>query len=148
VREVVHRLEPEQQAQIATTLQPVTGMWDRLRLDQVVTNLTSNALKYGEGQPIEIVVTCDRDWVRLQVTDHGIGIAPHHQSRVFERFERAVSDRRFVGFGLGLWITTRIVQELGGTMSLRSDLGAGSTFSVNLPCAPRTASAPDARRSI
>ncbi len=98
-----------------------------------MTNLVSNAVKYGEGQPIEIVVSGGDGRARLEVTDHGIGIAPHHQERVFERFERAVSDRRYTGFGLGLWITSRIVEEFGGTLSLRSELGVGSTFIVELP---------------
>jgi signal transduction histidine kinase len=136
VRDVVHRLEPDQQAQVVTSLEKIVGPWDRLRLDQVITNLTSNALKYGEGRPIEITVSLQENAARLEVTDHGIGIAPHHQARVFERFERAVSDRRFVGFGLGLWITTRIVEEFGGAMSLRSALGVGSTFTVDLPLTP------------
>ena len=137
VGEVVDRLEPEQRAQISTRLDATPGMWDRVRLDQVVTNLVSNAVKYGEGRPIEIVVTTHDGRARLEVTDHGIGIAPHHQARVFERFERAVSDRRYDGFGLGLWITSRIVSESGGTMSLRSEPGVGSTFTVDLP--PRAA---------
>ena len=137
VGEVVDRLEPEQRTQISTRLDATTGMWDRVRLDQVVTNLVSNAVKYGEGRPIEIVVTTHDGRARLEVTDHGIGIAPHHQARVFERFERAVSDRRYDGFGLGLWITSRIVSESGGTMSLRSEPGVGSTFTVDLP--PRAA---------
>jgi signal transduction histidine kinase len=97
----------------------------------------SNALKYGEGKPIEIVVTGDDARARLEVTDHGIGIAPHHQERVFERFERAVTDRRYAGFGLGLWITSRIVEEFGGSLTLRSELGAGSTFIVDLPRKPK-----------
>jgi signal transduction histidine kinase len=133
VSEVVDRLEPEHRKQISTRLDATTGMWDRVRLDQVVTNLVSNAVKYGEGRPIEIAVTTNDGRARLEVTDHGIGIAPHHQARVFERFERAVSDRRYDGFGLGLWITSRIVNEFGGTMSLRSAPGVGSTFTVDLP---------------
>ncbi len=137
VADAFERLEASEQAPITTTLQNVVGRWDRLRLDQVVTNLVSNALKYGEGRPIEIVVTADEERARFEVTDHGIGIAPHHQERVFERFERAVSDRRYAGFGLGLWITSRIVKEFGGTLSLRSELGVGSTFIVELPRKPK-----------
>jgi signal transduction histidine kinase len=133
VSDAFERLDPGAQAQITLSLGTVVGRWDRLRLDQVVTNLVSNALKYGEGQPIEITVTAAADRARLEVTDHGIGIAPHHQERVFERFERAVTDRRYSGFGLGLWITSRIVEESGGTLSLRSELGVGSTFIVELP---------------
>ena len=133
VADAFERLDPAEQAQITLFLNPVVGRWDRLRLDQVVTNLVSNAVKYGEGKPIAIVVSADEGRARLEVTDHGIGIAPHHQERVFERFERAVTDRRYAGFGLGLWITSRIVEEFGGTLSLRSELSVGSTFIVDLP---------------
>jgi signal transduction histidine kinase len=131
------RLAPSEQAQITLTLTPIVGRWDRLRLDQVVTNLVSNAIKYGEGRPIDIGVSAAGERARLEVTDHGIGIAPHHQERVFERFERAVTDRRYAGFGLGLWITSRIVEEFTGTLSLRSELGVGSTFIVELPVKPK-----------
>jgi signal transduction histidine kinase len=139
VADVVDRLEPSERALMTVETERAVGRWDRLRLDQVVTNLVSNALKYGEGRPVEIAVTRRPDGARLAVTDHGIGIAPHHQARVFERFERAVTDRRFSGFGLGLWIASRIVEEFGGSMSLRSELGAGSTFMVDLPPAPPSA---------
>jgi signal transduction histidine kinase len=71
--------------------------------------------------------------VVLEVADQGIGIARADQARVFERFERAVSRRRFGGFGLGLWIARRVVEAHGGTLTLESELGHGSTFTVNLP---------------
>jgi signal transduction histidine kinase len=70
---------------------------------------------------------------RLTVRDEGIGIAPNHQSRIFERFERAVSSRNHGGFGLGLYICRTIVEALDGTISLRSEAGRGSTFTVELP---------------
>ena len=69
----------------------------------------------------------------LEVRDHGIGIAPADHARVFERFERAVSRKHFGGFGLGLWISRKIVEAHGGSISLTSQLGSGSTFSVELP---------------
>ena len=69
----------------------------------------------------------------LGIRDYGIGIAPADQSRVFGQFERAVSRRRFGGFGLGLWITRRVVEAHGGTISLTSKPGQGSTFTVELP---------------
>ena len=137
VADVIDRLDPADQAQITTrTLNPAVGRWDRMRLDQVVTNLVSNALKYGRGHPIAIAVTGDGHGTRLEVADRGIGIASEHQERIFERFERAVADRRYKGFGLGLWITSRIVEALGGSMSLHSALGEGSTFIVELPNRP------------
>ncbi|GAC1562743.1 MAG: hypothetical protein NVS3B10_19960 [Polyangiales bacterium] len=106
---------------------------DRGRLDQVVTNLLTNAAKYGAGKPIEVAVSTTPEHVVLRVRDHGIGIEPDMQRRVFERFERAVSVRHFGGFGLGLWIVRQIVEAWGGTVALDSALGAGSTFTVTIP---------------
>jgi signal transduction histidine kinase len=130
-------LEGAERAQIRCRFEPAAGRWDRLRLEQVVTNLVSNALKYGEGEPIDVLVQGDGRTARLSVTDRGIGIAPEHHQRIFQRFERAVTEPRYPGFGLGLWITRQIVDELGGTLSLRSAPGKGSTFVVELPIAPR-----------
>lgn len=109
------------------------GVWDRLRLDQVVTNLLTNAVKYGERKPVQIRIEQAENLVRLLVTDHGIGISPENQARVFQRFERAVSARSFKGTGLGLWITRSIVEAHGGSITLVSRLGQGSTFRVELP---------------
>ena len=109
------------------------GKWDRLRLDQIVTNLLSNAMKYGSGEPIEVAMTGTPEAVRLEVRDHGIGIAPEHQSRIFDRFERAVSGRHYGGLGLGLWIVRQILDALGGSIRVRSAPGEGSTFTVELP---------------
>ncbi|HET6344536.1 MAG TPA: PAS domain-containing sensor histidine kinase [Myxococcota bacterium] len=111
----------------------ITGTWDALRLDQVVTNLLSNAIKYGGGKPIEVRVDGDVDTARLVVRDQGIGIDPSHLSRIFERFERAVSERHYGGLGLGLWIARQIVDSLHGSISVDSRQGAGSTFTVLLP---------------
>jgi signal transduction histidine kinase len=115
--------------------EPVTGRWDRVRVDQVITNLLTNALKYGAGRPIEVSVERRDGAASLSITDHGIGIAPADQGRIFERFERAVSDRHYGGLGLGLWICREIVSTLHGTISVESALGAGSTFRVMLPLA-------------
>jgi PAS domain S-box-containing protein len=114
---------------------PARGQWDRQRLDQVVTNLVSNALKYGAGNPVRVQVRPEPgDRVALQVTDRGIGIALEHQRRIFERFERAVSDRSYGGLGLGLWITRQIVEAHGGEILVQSEPGRGATFTVVLPC--------------
>jgi len=142
IRESVLRLDPQiAQAGSAVTVlasEPVPGRWDRTRLDQVIDNLLANAIKFGAGKPVEIVVDGFGPMARLEVRDHGIGIGPRDQARVFERFERAVSRRRFGGLGLGLWIARQVVEAHGGTISLSSEPGRGSTFTVELPRALAT----------
>ncbi len=112
---------------------PCVGEWDRVRLEQVVTNLLSNAAKYGSSRPVEVRVSGDGTTAVLSIRDHGIGIPPEHQARIFERFERAVSDRHYGGLGLGLWIVRQIVEGLGGSIRVESAAGEGSTFTVRLP---------------
>lgn len=115
----------------------VVGTWDRLRLEQVVTNLLTNALKYGSGQPVELRVRFTAaDTASLTVRDYGIGISPENQARIFERFERAVSERQYGGLGLGLWITRQIVEALRGRVYVESGPGEGSLFTVDLPRVP------------
>jgi PAS domain S-box-containing protein len=116
---------------------PCVGEWDKVRLEQVVTNLLSNAAKYGSSRPIEITVSGDETTGHLTIRDQGIGIPAEHQARIFERFERAVSDRHYGGLGLGLWIVRQIVEALGGSIRVQSSTGEGSTFTVLLPKARR-----------
>lgn len=113
----------------------ITGAWDHSRVDQVVSNLLSNAIKYGAGKPVSVVAEADGDIARLSVADHGIGIAPRDQERVFQRFERAVQ-KEFAGIGLGLWIAREIVTRLGGSIRVESQLGQGARFTVELPREP------------
>ena len=111
----------------------VTGLWDRSRLDQVLTNLLSNAIKFGRGKTIRIGAEADADAVRLAVRDQGIGISREDQYKIFERFERAVSRRSYGGMGLGLWIASQIVTAHGGRIGVASEPGTGSTFEVEMP---------------
>jgi PAS domain S-box-containing protein len=111
----------------------VLGHWDALRLDQVITNLVSNAIKYGGGQPVEVTVEDEDGHARLEVRDHGIGIAREDQARIFEQFERAVSERNYGGFGLGLFIVRQLVEAMEGRVEVESELGAGARFVVTLP---------------
>jgi PAS domain S-box-containing protein len=137
VREVVSRFEPEAE-RVGGRIQvrvgePFSGHWDRLRLEQVVTNLLSNALKYGPGKPIRVEVGAQDGQARLTVRDEGIGVEPRLRARIFEKFERAVSDRHYGGLGLGLYITRQIVEALGGSIEVQSVLQQGATFTVLLP---------------
>lgn len=113
--------------------EPLVGSWDRVRVEQVITNLLSNAFKYGAQRPVEVQVTREGDFARLCVKDHGIGIAPEDQARIFQRFERAVSQCHYSGFGLGLWIVRQIVEALHGDIRVESRPNAGSSFIVRLP---------------
>jgi PAS domain S-box-containing protein len=115
---------------------PIRGYWDRARLEQVLINLLTNAMKYGRGRPITITAGTVGPIVRLQVRDEGIGIAPEHLERIFGRFERAVAPGKYGGMGLGLYITRQIVEAQGGSISVASAPGQGATFTVTLPFAP------------
>jgi signal transduction histidine kinase len=137
VREVVSGIAAESEAtggRIQLEIPgAVWGRWDRLRLEQVVTNLVSNALKYGEGKPVSVRVERGRGTADVVVADQGIGIASGEQRLIFERFERGQAARGYGGFGLGLWITREIVAAHGGTIEVESATGSGSTFRVRLP---------------
>jgi signal transduction histidine kinase len=115
------------------------GRWDRMRLEQVLVNLLSNAMKYGAGKPIFVDLERRADVVVLSVRDGGIGIAPEHQARIFERFERAVTKSEISGLGLGLYIAKQILELQGGSIAVESEPGRGSTFTVTLPFVPAVA---------
>ena len=136
VRDVVSVLRPMNQSRSEIAIdvpQTIVGQWDRPRLESVVENLVSNALKFGEGKPISITASCDASKAVMSVADHGIGISPEEQARIFEKFERAVSERHYGGFGLGLWVVRQIVEAHGGQVRVASQPGEGSTFVVELP---------------
>lgn len=112
---------------------PVVGVWDQLRLEQVFINLLSNALKYGQGKPVHIELQDLQSEVIVIVTDEGLGISPADQSRIFLPYERAVSHMNISGLGMGLYISSQIVEAHGGTILIESSLGKGSVFTVKLP---------------
>lgn len=115
---------------------PIPGLWDRLRLEQLVANLVSNAIKYGAGAPIEVEARSSGELALLRVRDRGVGIAQSDQVRLFRRFERAAGQRGTKGAGLGLWIVRQIAEAFGGTVELESELGHGAQFTVRLPRGP------------
>ena len=112
---------------------PVDGIFDAMRLDQVISNLVVNALKYGLGKPVKISVFKQHQRAMIVIADQGIGVAPEQHKMIFERYGRAVSERDYGGLGLGLWISQQIVVALGGAIDLTSALGEGATFTVSLP---------------
>ena len=112
----------------------VVGTWDRSRLDQILTNLVSNAIKYGQGKPVDVVITSAGGSAELRVVDRGIGVDPEQQERIFGKFERAASQRNYGGLGLGLWITRELVGLMRGQVRVESAPGDGATFIVSLPC--------------
>lgn len=118
------------------------GNWDFLRLEQVVTNLISNAIKYSDGQPIYVDLTelDDKKWVCLTVKDLGPGVPPEQREKIFNRFERGRHDEpqgnrtnRIQGLGLGLYITRELVEAHNGKITVRDDNGKGAIFEVILP---------------
>jgi len=123
-------------SRLSLDLRPARGRWDRLRVEQVITNLLLNAAKFGEGKPISIAVDGDPLRARIRVSDRGIGIALDAQSRVFERFERAVPTEHFGGLGIGLYVVRQVVEAHGGEVRVESTPGAGATFTVELPVVP------------
>lgn len=136
-REVVDRFEPElhrQNVELKLAVEgDVRGNWDGGRIDQVITNLISNALKYGAGKPIEVSVRAETSRAIVVVRDHGLGIPPEEQSKIFGPFARAVAAKHHAGLGLGLWIAQKIVHASGGRIILNSQSGRGSTFTMELP---------------
>ncbi len=113
--------------------QVVEGVWDAYRLEQVLSNLLSNALRYGPGQPVEVTVAVHEGQAQLCVRDHGEGVSAEEQQRIFQQFERGAGAARVAGLGLGLFISEQIVQAHGGRIELRSEPGQGADFCVRLP---------------
>jgi signal transduction histidine kinase len=140
VREVIERHDEQaQEAGCSISLEAegeIEGWWDRLRLERVVTNLLSNALKFGRGKPVEVRVEQVEGRARLTVRDHGLGIPQEAQQRIFERFEREKSGGHHAGFGLGLYIVRQLVEAHGGIIRVKSTLGEGAAFTVELPRMP------------
>ncbi|GFM50418.1 hybrid sensor histidine kinase/response regulator [Pseudomonas capsici] len=139
--ELVGQLLENFAAQIAATESTVTlfadetviGVWDEFRIEQVVANLLTNAMRYGARKPIEVRVYCADGEARVEVTDQGIGISEENQKRIFQQFERVTAKHAVAGLGLGLFISEQIVLAHGGRIVVESEEGKGSTFRVCLP---------------
>ena len=112
---------------------PVAGRWDALRISQVLTNLVSNAIRYGGGTPVEVTVRREGDRAVLEVSDRGPGVPEQDLERIFGRFERAASIRNFGGLGLGLYVARQIVEAHGGEVTARNRPEGGACVVVRLP---------------
>jgi len=138
VSDVVRELATEAEragCQLGLSIEPgVIGMWDRVAIEQITMNLMSNAIKYGAGRPVQVIVEATSENATIEVRDHGPGISEVDRSRIFERFERAVVSRRSKpGLGLGLWITRQLVVAHQGEITVESQPGVGSVFTASLP---------------
>lgn len=116
-----------------TVFGPVEGHWDEFRIEQVVSNLLTNALRYGGRSPIQVRVYRVGDEARIEVQDHGIGISKENQKRIFQQFERVSAKTVVAGLGLGLFISEQIVAAHGGSIVVESEINEGALFRVCLP---------------
>jgi signal transduction histidine kinase len=143
-REVVERMTERTLAQACevrlTSQGEVHGVWDRVRVEQVLTNLLDNALRHGAGRPVSIRIERCESSVLIVVEDEGKGIAKADLARIFERFERAAGQRGRDGLGMGLYIARQIVEAHGGSIHAKSEASRGAAFHVVLPL---TATRPD-----
>ncbi|MDI3353189.1 hybrid sensor histidine kinase/response regulator [Pseudomonas sp. UYIF39] len=113
--------------------QPVVGSWDEFRIEQVISNLLTNALRYGAKSPITVKVYSESGQARVEVRDLGIGISEENQKRIFQQFERVTAKHAVAGLGLGLFISEQIVAAHGGSITVESRIGEGALFRVCLP---------------
>lgn len=137
VDDVVERFRPAAEdrgvALELTLARPVLGCWDGARIDQVITNLLSNALKYGDGKAVSVVLRAEPARAVLTVRDRGIGISEVDRERIFAAYARSEASRNHAGLGLGLWISQRIVDASGGGIRVEDADGPGVQFVVELP---------------
>lgn len=136
-KEVVSRLE-ETAEKSGSTLAfegkgKITGKWDKIRLEQVVTNLITNGIKYGASKPVMVKVSNSNNIAQLQVSDQGIGIPEDQKKIIFNRFERGDVKGSYKGLGVGLYLVNEIVKAHGGKVEVESKPHQGSTFTVKLP---------------
>ena len=136
-KEVIHRFEDQLEAAGCKIHFEYTGKtdgnWDRYRLEQVITNLLTNAMKYGPGKPIHIILKRENDKVVFNFIDEGMGIDIEDHERIFKQFERAINVSEVSGLGLGLYIVKQILEAHNGTIRVESEKGEGSRFTVELP---------------
>jgi signal transduction histidine kinase len=115
---------------------PVVGLWDPIRIDQIVANLVDNAIKFGNGKPIRIELEATGGKARLSIRDEGHGITQEDEEHLFDRYWRSQRTRNFGGLGLGLYVVKALAEAHGGQITFERNPSGGSTFILELPCAP------------
>lgn len=142
VKDVAERLSEEASnaaCELRRTLSSgIVGQWDRFRLDEALSNVLSNAIKYGAGHPIDIQLQARDEKAVLVVEDRGIGIAPDDLCRIFGRFERTIASKNYGGLGLGLYITRQIIEQQGGSIRAENRSHGGARFVIELPVGSST----------
>ncbi|MGK9066771.1 hybrid sensor histidine kinase/response regulator [Stutzerimonas chloritidismutans] len=137
VANVVENFAPQMEASGCALIfqrpEPVVGIWDEFRIEQVLANLLTNAMRYGAGKPVQVSVGQQGEQAWIEVQDQGIGISQKSLERIFCQFERAEGSERSAGLGLGLFIAEQIVRAHQGCIAVESEEGQGSTFRVSLP---------------
>ncbi|MGV7211131.1 ATP-binding protein [Oxalobacteraceae bacterium A2-2] len=137
LRRVVHDLRPQADnagnSIILDAPEPASGWWDEFRIEQIVVNLLTNALRYGGSEPVEVRLLVGPDMARVEVRDRGPGIAPEVQETIFEPYERGVGNEVPSGLGLGLYISRQLAQLHQGSLTVDSTPGQGAIFTLALP---------------
>lgn len=133
VTEVIERLAPLLGHIEYTTMKGVRGKWDKFRIEQVITNLLTNAAKYGEKKPIKVDMSKSNGCAIINVKDSGRGIAKEDHEKIFQRFQRIKAADQISGLGIGLYIVKEIVQMHKGSIGVKSELNVGSEFTVIIP---------------
>jgi signal transduction histidine kinase len=127
------KIEKENISLSFTPGEKIVGKWDKIRIEQAISNFISNSIKYGNGKPIEIILKKKGKNAELTIADHGIGISRDKQKHIFELFARGVSPDQYRGLGIGLFISQRIIYAHGGEIEVKSKLGKGTEFKTTLP---------------
>jgi signal transduction histidine kinase len=133
VKEVVDRMRPHFSSLEIGDLHQAEVFCDRLRIEQVISNILSNALRYGKGLPVRVDLRHKGDDMTISVTDNGMGIPDSFKDKIFSRFQRAIPASEVSGLGLGLYISKQIIEAHQGKIFVDSELNKGSCFTVQLP---------------
>lgn len=111
----------------------IVGSWDKHRLEQVMVNLLTNAIKYGNSNPISVKLKMEESRAVVEVKDQGLGISESNLPKIFDRFERVGNHNGIHGLGLGLWIVKKVLEGFDGAITVESKVNEGTTFKIYLP---------------